>query len=277
MGGLRRLLPVTYGTFLVATLAITGIPGFSGFFSKDEILWTAYGAGNPWGRGGPVLWGVGVVTAGLTAFYMFRLVFLAFFGESRMDARTAAHVHESPGVMTAPLGVLAVLSVAGGWVGIPKVLSFGSDVNVFERYLAPVFEGGRAAGEAHAAPASLELGLMLAALGAAGAGLVLAHRFYLKAPHLPERLAGRFPVLARLIANKYYVDELYDRIVVGPYHRLCDACAGFDRVVVDGMVNGAGTFAEVASQILKLFHTGYVRNYALWLFLGAVILVWYLT
>jgi NADH-quinone oxidoreductase subunit L len=276
MGGLRKHLPVTYGTFLVATLAIAGIPGFSGFFSKDEILWKSYGAGNPWQLGGVGFWAVGVVTAGLTAFYMFRLVFLAFHGEGRMDAETAHHVHESPRVMTVPLLVLAALSVAGGWVGIPKVLSLGFDVNVFERYLAPVFEAGGKGAESAGETGGLELGLMVLALGVVAAGIFLAHRFYVKRPEVPERMARSFPVLARLLANKYYVDELYETAVLGPVRRLCALFGEFDRKVVDGVVNAAGAVAEVAAQVLKLFQTGYVRNYALAFFLGALALLWYL-
>jgi NADH-quinone oxidoreductase subunit L len=278
---------LTYGTFLVATLAIAGIPGFSGFFSKDEILWKAYGHGNAWGLGGAAFWVVGVVAAGLTAFYMFRLVFLAFWGEGRMDAETARHVHESPRVMTVPLVVLSVLSVVGGWVGIPKVLSLGADLNGFEHYLAPVFEsGGKAAegaGEAAAGAAEgahgaagLELGLMALALGVVVAGIFLARRFYLQRPEVPARLAARFPVVARLLVNKYYVDELYEAAVVGPYRRLCDLFDEFDKRVVDGLVNASGAVTEVAAQVLKLFQTGYVRNYALALFLGAIALLWYL-
>ena len=247
---------MTYGTFLVATLAIAGIPGFSGFFSKDEILWKAYGESNAWGLGGAAFWLVGVVTAGLTAFYMFRLVFLAFHGEGRMDAETAHHVHESPRVMTVPLMVLAVLSVAGGWVGIPKSLSFGMDLNGFERYLAPVFEGGErgaAASGAHEASAGLELGLMALALGVVAAGIGLAYRFYRTRPEVPQRLAERFPATARLLANKYYVDELYSRIVIGPTLALCRAFHGFDARVVDGLVNGSRHFTVGLSHVSRFF------------------------
>jgi NADH-quinone oxidoreductase subunit L len=254
MGGLRKHLPVTYATFLAATLAIAGIPGFSGFFSKDEILWKAYGEGNAWHLGGAAFWLVGVVAAGLTAFYMFRLVFLAFFGEGRMDAKTAHHLHESPKLMTVPLMVLAVLSVAGGWIGIPKSLSFGSDVNLFEHYLAPVFEAGEKAPEAaHGGSAGLEVGLMALALGVVAVGIFLAYRFYLKHPEVPGRLAGRYPVVARLLVNKYYVDELYARIVIGPYMTLCRWCHVFDARVVDGLVNGCRHFTVALSHVSRFF------------------------
>ncbi|MCI0657539.1 MAG: NADH-quinone oxidoreductase subunit L, partial [Acidobacteria bacterium] len=216
MGGLKKLLGITYPTFLMGTLAIAGIPGFSGFFSKDEILWKAFGHENAHGLGGPVFWLVSVAAAGLTTFNMFRLVFLAFFGEGRMDQETAHHVHESPKVMTIPLMVLAVLSVVGGWVGIPKSLSFGADLNAFEHFLAPVFEPvaagtthtaatlaeGKmpAAGSSHAeAGSGLEYLLMLATLGVVAVGFVVAHRFYRSRPETPKRLAERLPALGNLL------------------------------------------------------------------------------
>jgi NADH-quinone oxidoreductase subunit L len=254
MGGLRRQLPVTFATFLAATLAIAGIPGLSGFFSKDEILWKAYGHANPWQLGGPVLWLAGAVAAVLTAFYMFRLLFLAFWGTPRMDAATAAHVHESPKVMTVPLTVLAVLSVAGGWVGIPKSLSFGVDLNGFEHYLAPVFgEASSPAHEAAGEAAGLEYGLMALVLAGVAAGIFLAYRFYVQHPEAPARLAGRFPVLARLLENKYYVDELYHAAVVRPYMALCRALHGFDVRVVDGLVNGSRHFTIGLSHVSRFF------------------------
>jgi NADH-quinone oxidoreductase subunit L len=186
--------------------------------------------------------------------------------------------------------VLAVLSVAGGWVGIPKSLSFGADLNRFEHFLAPVFEPAMAE-EAHAATSlaegsmagaeagsgmGLEYLLMLATLGAVAVGFVLAYRFYRSRPEIPQRLAGRFPTLGNLLANKYYVDELYDAILVQPYWRLCDFLSAFDKKFIDGLVNAVGAFTEVCSQFIKLFQTGQVRRYALWFMLGAIALLWYL-
>ena len=188
----------------------------------------------------------------LTAIYMFRLVFLAFWGEGRMDGETAHHVHESPRVMTVPLVVLGVLSVAGGWVGIPKVLSFGADLNGFEHYLAPVFESGAGEG-AHHASAGLEYGLMALALGVVAAGIFLAYRFYLASPEVPKRLALRFPVLARLLVNKYYVDEFYARAVVDPYMALCRWFHAFDARVVDGLVNGSRHCTVGLSHVSRFF------------------------
>jgi len=147
-----------------------------------------------------------------------------------------------------------VLSVAGGWVGIPKVLSFGADLNGFEHYLAPVFEAGeRGAGEPAHEAAGLEYGLMALALGVVLAGIVLAHRFYLTRPEAPKRLARRFPVLARLLVNKYYVDELYARTVVDPYMTLCRWFHVFDARVVDGLVNGSRHFTVGMSHVSRFF------------------------
>src|SRR2546425_4991909 len=172
----------------------------------------------------------------MTAFYMFRLLLRAFYGEARYGEAAAHHLHESPRVMAVPLMVLGVLSGVGGWVGIPKSLSFGADLNAFEHYLAPVF--GEAAEKAGTHGPGLEGGLMVLALAAVGAGLLLAARFYLQKPELPERVVERFPTLARLVLNKYYVDELYQRIIIGPYMTLCRGMHVFDARVVDGAVNG---------------------------------------
>ena len=291
MGGLKKHLGITYPTFLIATLAIAGIPGLSGFFSKDEILWKAFGHENPYGLGGIGFWIVGVAVAGMTTFYMFRLVFLCFFGEERMDPETAHHIHESPKVMTVPLMILAVLSIAGGWVGIPKSLSLGADINAFEHYLAPVFErpvglaaagaaeGHMAAGAAahgEAGVMTLEWLLMLATLAVVGIGFFLALRFYRRQPEIPKRLAERYPALADLLANKFYVDELYDVLIVRNYARLCEALSSFDKKFIDGLVNAVGALTEVFAQLIKLFQTGQVRRYALWFMIGAVALLWYL-
>jgi NADH-quinone oxidoreductase subunit L len=260
MGGLKKALPITFATFLAGTLAIAGIPPLSGFFSKDEILWKAFGAGNPHGLGGAIFWAVGLLAAALTTFYMFRLVFLCFYGEGRMDHETAHHLHESPKVMTVPLIILAVLSVIGGWVGIPKSLSFGADLNAFEHFLAPVFEhggaeghGAAAAGEAHAGGASLEYLLMLVALGVVAAAIFTAYRFYRVRPEIPKRLAESMPRLGELLANKYYVDELYDTAIIKPYLAACRGFHAFDARVVDGAVNGVRHATMGFSILSRLF------------------------
>jgi NADH-quinone oxidoreductase subunit L len=274
MGGLRGRMPATYGTFLVAALAIAGIPGFAGFFSKDEILWGAWSSGHRW------VWAVLAASAGLTAFYMFRLVYLVFFGKFRGTEEQGHHVHESPRSMTVPLVVLAVLSVIGGWIGIPKALSFGADINGFGKWLAPMFgaHGGEGAGEhggAHAG-AAVELGFMALAVGIALVGIWVATVVYRRREDLAGRLASAFGPAYRLVRNLYWVDELYDFLLIRPFYALCRAARTFDVWIVDGAVNAAGVAADIAGQIVKLFQTGYVRNYALMFLLGTVIVLFYL-
>ena len=179
MGGLKKRMPITFWTFLIATLAITGIPGLSGFFSKDEILWKSFSSdyGSIW------IWLIGLITAGMTAFYMFRLVFLTFYGEERMDSHTREHLHESPKVMTVPLSILAVLSVIGGYVGIPHIL--GGD-NRFEKFLEPVMKGvhhsveGEHALASAAHDGSTELILMVGSVVLVALFIYLAYHFYIQ-------------------------------------------------------------------------------------------------
>lgn len=236
MGGLRGKMPATYATFLAATLAIAGIPGLSGFFSKDEILWGAWSSGHRW------VWAALAASAGVTAFYMFRLIYRVFFGEFRGTEEQAHHVHESPRSMTVPLGILAVLSVAGGWIGIPKVLALGADVNVFGTWLAPVFGGAHGAGEGgHGAEhhgAVVELGLMALAVAVALAGIALATWIYRRREGLAEKLADSMGPVYRLVRNLYWVDELYDAAVIRPFYALSRAARAFDTWIVDGAVNG---------------------------------------
>jgi len=272
MGSLKKHLPVTFVTMFIATLAISGIPGLSGFFSKDEILWKSFSSGH----GHVGLWLVGTVAAGITAFYMFRLVFLTFFGESRMDPEVEAHVHESPYSMTVPLMILAVLAVAGGWVGIPPVLG---GHNYFEGWLAPVFAHaaeGAAHGEAHAS-AALEYLLMAASVGVALCGILLAWYLYRVRTEKPGEIAGRVPGLYDLVLNKYYVDEIYDAAIV---RRIVNGSVwlweAFDMAFIDGIVNGIAALVNGAGARTRRLQSGVVGNYALSLLLGAVILVGFL-
>jgi len=272
MGSLKKHLPVTFVTMFIATLAISGIPGLSGFFSKDEILWKSFSSGH----GHVGLWLVGTVAAGITAFYMFRLVFLTFFGDSRMDPEVEAHVHESPYSMTVPLMILAVLAVAGGWVGIPHVLG---GHNYFEEWLAPVFAHaaeGAAHGEAHAS-AALEYLLMAASVGVALCGILLAWYLYRVRTEKPGEIAGRVPGLYDLVLNKYYVDEIYDAAIV---RRIVNGSVwlweAFDDAFIDGIVNGIAALVQGAGARTRRLQSGVVGNYALSLLLGAVILVGFL-
>src|SRR5437879_4096123 len=206
MGGLWGEIPVTARTFFVATLAIAGIPPLAGFFSKDEILGRAF-------ERHPALWIVGFITAGMTAFYMFRLVFLTFFGYSRADNHAQKHIHESPRTMTIPLMILAVLSVVGGWIGWPASL-FGS--NQFEKFLEPVMSSAGATESAKAVQESstTEYFLMLASIAIAVAGIWVAYEFYRTKRFAPELVAGKMKGFYRVLFHTYYVDEIYDALFV---------------------------------------------------------------
>jgi NADH-quinone oxidoreductase subunit L len=272
MGSLKKRLPVTFTTMFIATLAISGIPGLSGFFSKDEILWKSFSSGH----GHAALWAVGTAAAGITAFYMFRLVFLTFFGDSRMDPDVERHVHESPYSMTVPLMLLAVLSVAGGWIGIPEALG---GHNYFEAWLAPVFghgtEGAAHGGGHHSL--ALEYLLMAGSVGVALCGIGLAWYLYRARPGVPKEIAGRVPGLYDVVLNKYYVDEIYDAAIV---RRIVNGSLwlweAFDATFIDGIVNGVGALVRGAGERARRLQTGVVGSYALSLLLGAVIVVGFL-
>ncbi len=270
MGGLKKYMPVTFWCFLAGTLAISGIPLFSGFFSKDEILWKAFSSPH----GHLLLWVVGVFTAGLTAFYMFRLFFMIFLGKPRMDPQVEAHAHESPRPMTIPLMVLAVLSVIGGYVGIPAALG-GS--NRFEGFLSSVFGHGQspAHGVAHHVPPA-EYYLMIISVVVVLVAILIASRFYLRDLEIPKRLARRFSFTYRVLFNKYYVDEFYDRTVVQPVLNLALVLwKQFDVLVIDGAANGIAYVVKGIGTAIRRTETGYLRNYALSLIFGAMLIVMY--
>jgi NADH-quinone oxidoreductase subunit L len=277
MGGLKRHLPLTYRTFVVGALALSGIPIFAGFFSKDEILAAAAASGLPlhW-----LFWGVGWITAGLTAFYTFRAVFLTFDGEFRGTPEQEHHLHESPPVMSAPLVILAIGSLVAGLVEIPLV----HGANLFHRFLAPVVAAVQGAavpagsGEPGLAPA-IEAILIVFSVAIALAGMVLAHRIYGGAGGAERGLAfeERYPALHRLLANKWYVDEIYDRLVVRPLHGLSWVFYRVvDALVVDGSIRAGAAVARAGGDLGSLTTTGNVRNYALYFFLGVIVLFWWL-
>ena len=264
MGALRRHMPVTYVTFLVASLAIAGIFPFAGFFSKDEILFSAFINGNY------LIWAVAVFTAFLTAFYMFRLLFLTFHGSSRVEKEVARNLHESPRVMTIPLAVLGVLSAVGGFIGIPIIYG-GNKIGAF---LAPAL----ATSAPHAPHASVgaELGLMVFSLGVVAAGIALSYIWYLNRPEVPGQLAERYKMLYQMLLNKYFVDEIYDDLVVRPTIAGSESVyRRFDLRVIDGAVNGAGALVRSFAATIRLYQTGYVRNYALSILLGVIFVVGY--
>ena len=285
MGGLRTVMPMTYWTFVVATLAIAGIPIFAGFVSKDEILAKVFEAGaadlNHFGRIYNVLWLVAVVGAFLTAFYMFRAVYMTFHGTFRGSEEARSHLHESPWTMTLPLAILGVFSIIGGvLIGFPGHLFNRPELNAIDRFLHPVIaeigvvDHGHEA--AHAVTLEAEWLLLVASVLVALAGWLVARRFYTApdAPSLPERLVRRFPLAHKALMNKYWVDELYDGLVVRPIYRLCMFCwQVIDVVLIDTIfVNGAAFVTELTGDFLRFLQTGNVRNYALSLALGILVL-----
>jgi NADH-quinone oxidoreductase subunit L len=261
MGGLWKKTPWTYVTMLVASLAIAGVPGFSGFFSKDEILLAARSGPHA----SPVLYALGVLTAGLTSFYIFRLFFLAFHGAPRYGAET--HAHESPSNMLVPLVVLGALSLAGGWWAAPEL--FGG-ANRFDGFLAPVFAAAR-----------MELpspGLTGALLGppviVGLIGLLAAWWLYVKQTDLPGKLAESLRAVYRLLAGKYFVDELYGAVIVRPLVWLSTSFLwhDVDERTIDGGVNGVGRTTARSGDWLRRLTSGNIRTYAAWVVVGAVLL-----
>ncbi len=278
MGGLRKHIPWTFWTMAVATLAIAGIPGFSGFFSKDEILWNAYAS--PWG-GHWIYWLLGFLTALITSFYMFRLLFLTFFGKYRGNLSTNpkhsggkhGHIHESPKIMTIPLAILAVLALIGGYVGVPAALG-GS--NHFEHFLEPVFQApALPAGMVEHASRSLELPLMACTTGAALLGLFLAWLLYISSPQLPKRIAEGAGGIYRLVLNKYWIDELYQAVLVNPLitgsRKLL--WRGIDAGGIDGAIDASARGAQEVSDGVRQMQSGNLRSYAGWVAIGAVAVI----
>ncbi|HLH06782.1 MAG TPA: NADH-quinone oxidoreductase subunit L [Terriglobales bacterium] len=312
MGALAKKIPTTFKTMFIATLAIAGIPGLAGFFSKDEILWQTWSRNDGAFR---ALWVIGFITAVMTSFYMFRLIYLTFFSQSRMSHEAEHHVHESPKSMTVPLMVLAFCSVFAGYLGLPPSLG---GTNRFEKFLHPVFaaeahqsaEAVPAKEEEHAPP--IEYGLMLLSIGAGFGGWWLASRAYGKAGKgYVEPIDAAAQAVYTTLLNKYYVGEGYDylftgRKKLGPIRLgaigLGEASWKFDANVIDGTVNGAGwitrlsaafsnwwdkwvidgvlvngpaILAKMVSYPVRLFEWGLVQWYALVMVVGLVGFVWY--
>jgi NADH-quinone oxidoreductase subunit L len=280
MGGLRKHMPTTYWTFLFATLAIAGFPLFAGFFSKDEILARTFIAGasnlNGYGDLYRVLWYLAVGGALLTAFYMFRAVFMTFHGDFRGDEEAERHLHESPRSMTVPLIILGVLSAVGGFIGIPGQLFHKTGWNLIENFLHPVIlpigDASHAVAVAadhsvHAISLGTEWLLVGVSVAVAVVGWLMARRFYTgdEAFAVPRSLGQRLPFLHKLLFNKYWVDELYDGVIVKPiYHLAVFLWRVIDELIIDTIfVNGAAFTVELTGDVLRFFQTGNVRNYAL--------------
>jgi NADH-quinone oxidoreductase subunit L len=296
MGALRKKIPWTYGTMLIGTLAIAGTPGLAGFFSKDEILWKAFSSE----QGHVVLWLLGVCVAGMTAFYMFRLLFMTFFGESRVDHHTAHHIHESPKSMIVPLVVLAIGSVLAGYLGVPAWLHGG---NAFEHFLEPVFEPLPVAEQAaaHAYSHLFEAGMAAVSVLVALLGFGLAYSMYCRRSWDAQREIRQYGPLYSWLLNKWKIDELYDLLFVNRAKGSGVSLWKFDAKVVDGVVNGSawttvegatgsswwdrwivdglvrfiGGFIKTASWPIRLIQTGYVQNYALVMVLGVLVFIGY--
>ncbi len=301
MGGLFRAIPATSVPFWIATLAIAGIPPLAGFFSKDEILGGAFNRHSGADRY-LFLWMIGLITAGITAFYMFRLLFLAFHGRSRVPTELEEHIHESPKSMTVPLTILAFLSICGGWFALPVLWG---EANTFDTFLEPVLRGvplGAAAAEVEHHSLFKEYLLMLASVGIAALGIWLAYRVYLQFPKLHSKIAEAWPRLHNLLLNKYYVDEIYDALFLNRIKDLSTTLGVVDAKLIDGVgVDGAGWLARMLSRIsmwwdkrvvdglvnligkitrglsvpVRMFQTGMFSSYAMLILLGLVILLSY--
>ena len=287
MGGLRKKIPVTFWTMTIAVFAISGFPPLAGFVSKDEILYQAYIAPN----GGKIFWAVGLFTSGLTSFYMFRLWYLTFFGESRaMEPReeeaAAVHarhdtkptveadhvhgVHESPWVMLWPLIILAILSVVGGWMGWPEGLG-GS--NWFAHWLSPVLASS--GGESAAGSKQLEFLLACVSTLVAVAGWFVAYLMYCKKPELPARFTAQVGSVYSLVSNKYWVDEIYSALIVTPTLFMARYVLNLliDRGLIDGGGLAAGYTAQGFGAVVARIQSGNIRSYAGWLALFAALLL----
>jgi NADH-quinone oxidoreductase subunit L len=294
MGALRKKIPITFTTMFIGTLAIAGTPLLSGFFSKDEILWQAFSSPH----GHILLWILGVTVAGMTSFYMFRLLFMTFFGDSRVDHHTEHHIHESPSSMTIPLIVLAIGAVLAGYVGLPGWLG-GS---AFEKFLEPVMEPlpiPRAATEHYGA--GVEIGVAAVSVVVALIGFGLAYAKYCKRSWEAQREVRQYGALYPVFLNKWYIDELYDALFVnrakdagrslwrfdskivdgavnGSAWSAVEGAVGsswWDRWVVDGLVRFVGGFIKTVSWPMRAVQTGYVQNYALIMILGVLVFIGY--
>ncbi|MBU0509424.1 NADH-quinone oxidoreductase subunit L [bacterium] len=264
MGGLKEKMPVTYRTFLIATLAIAGVPGLAGFFSKDEILWKTFEGGHH------VLWIIGIIAAFCTAFYMFRLLYLTFFGKFRGPKSAEHHLHESPRTMTVPLMVLAVLSVIGGYIGLPHALG---GHNWFGQWLDPVIHPvGHGEEPAHHASLSTEYLVMILSVVVALVGIYLAYSWYMKKSAMVKSLGETS--LHKLLLNKYWVDQIYDGAISQPLVKGSELTSKhFDLGVIDGLVNGVGAFFTTIGGAVRRVQTGAVPNYLLFMGVGVLALL----
>ncbi len=264
MGGLMRRIPYTYWTMLCGAFALAGVLPFAGFWSKDEIL------GINFKDGAYVIWIIGLVAAFITAFYTFRMIFMTFWGESRVEPEVEHHLHESPWVMVVPLMVLAALSVVAGFIGFPP------EKGVFHSFLEPVFApANHILGVEHEAFGTLDLVLMIVSVGVALSGVALSYLFYVRKPkELPQRAGAAAPWAYKGILNKWYIDEIYNatviRLVVDGSRVLWKRV---DAAVIDGAVNGVARLWDLGGRIVRPAQTGRVENYAAVMFAGLFVIV----
>ncbi|MEJ2684083.1 MAG: NADH-quinone oxidoreductase subunit L [Candidatus Sulfobium sp.] len=264
MGGLKKYMPVTYITMLLASLSISGVPGFAGFFSKDEILWLAYSGSSPVGK---FVWLIGTIVVFLTAFYSFRLIFVTFHGKFRGTHEQEHHLHESPKVMTIPLILLCVGAVGAGWVGIPHLLGGGAH---FTEFLGPVLGNPEGHGTV-----SQEWLMMAISIITGLAGIGFAYFMYVMRTDLPEKVAEQFRLIYRLLFNKYYIDEIYSYLIVRPtIWAAGNILIGVtDRHIIEAVVNGVPEAIGGISRRLRRVQTGLLQNYAAIMATGALIIV----
>ncbi|GAB3749860.1 NADH-quinone oxidoreductase subunit L [Spirosoma pomorum] len=262
MGGLRKALPVTFITFLIGTIAISGLPPFAGFFSKDEILAHVF-------EHSKLLWALGLLGSGLTSFYMFRLLFLTFFGEFRGTEDQKHHLHESPVTMTAPLIVLAILSAVGGLLNLPGSGWLGD-------FMAPLFENSRQVNPEAFAESTIEHSteyvLMAVSAGVALLALILAYVMYISRKAVPAPDSAERSAPEQLIYNKFYVDEVYETVIVRPIRGMGDAFYSFGEFVIDGIVNGVAWLVRQGSAQLRLLQNGSIGFYVLAMVVSMVVI-----
>jgi NADH-quinone oxidoreductase subunit L len=272
MGGLRKKMPHTCYTFYIGGAALSGLVFTSGFFSKDEILAKAF-------EYHPALWGVGIITAGMTAFYTFRAIFLAFEGEPR-DQHLYDHAHENNPAITIPLWILAGLATVGGLLGLPAPVLHGLGIEVphlLDEWLHPIFiEVGHGEHAAHL-PLSTELALMGTSAVVGILSIGLAYYLYVLNPSIPRSMARSTRPIFNLLANKYYIDEIYGFIFVKPLTNLAGIMAhGIDTLVIDkGLVDGTAQTVGVFGKLVSSLQNGYISRYALATFVGVLLLVGY--
>ncbi len=266
MGGLKKYIPVTFLTFLIGVVAISGIPPFAGFFSKDEILAHAF-------EHNPIVWGVALLASLLTVFYMFRLLFLVFYGTERSSAEVLHHIHESPKSITIPLMVLATLSVLGGFMGVPEAL-FGN--NWMSGFLAPVFEPSAQLLEGHSLGHSMEYALMGTTVALTLVMIGIGYNRYVSKSHVPAGDDATISVSNRILLNKYYVDELYDTIVVRPLFWISKRLEVFvEKLGIDAIVNSFGQSIRELSKVMQLLQNGSIGYYIFVMVIGVILILSY--